>query len=175
MHNSTSPAAFLVANLHLLPKGRVLDLAMGSGRNSIYLAREGFEVEGIDISQEVVTKAQTLASGENVNIKTTVADLETGFRIPPDQYDVIICFYYLHRPLIPEIKQGLRAGGIAVYETYNSDQAEWGRPKNPDHLLKPGELLSMFSEYRILRYREWVIEPRKAIASIIARKPEKED
>jgi len=85
MHNSTSPAAFLVANLHLLPKGRVLDLAMGSGRNSIYLAREGFEVEGIDISQEVVTKVQTLASGENVNIKTTVADLETGFRIPPDQ------------------------------------------------------------------------------------------
>jgi len=175
MHNSTSPAAFLTANLHLLPKGRALDLAMGSGRNSIYLAREGFEVEGIDISQEAVTKAQTLASGENVDIKTTVADLETGFKIPACQYDVIICFYYLHRPLIPEIKQGLRPGGIAVYETYNSDQAEWGRPKNPDHLLKPGELLNMFSEYRILRYREGVIEPRKAIASIIARKPEKED
>ena len=171
MHNSLTPAAFLVANMKLLPKGRVLDLAMGSGRNSVYLAREGFDVEGIDISPEAVSKAQELASGEKVNIKTSVADLETGFRIPADRYDVIICFYYLHRPLIPEIKHGLRPGGIVVCETYNSDQAEWGRPKNPEHLLKPGELLNMFCEYRILRYREGIIEPRKAIASIIARKP----
>lgn len=174
MHNSVFPAAFLVANTNLLPKGRVLDLAMGSGRNSVYLAREGFEVEGVDISAEAVSKAQTLASRENVKIKTTIADLETDFIIPANRYDVIICFYYLHRPLIPEIKRGLRPGGIAVCETYNSDQAEWGRPKNPDHLLKAGELLNMFCEYRILRYREGVIEPRKAIASIIARKPEKE-
>ena len=69
----------------------------------------------------------------------------------------------------------LKPGGVVVYETYNADQAEWGRPKNPDHLLKHNELLNMFCDYRILRYREGVIEPRKAIASIIARKPDKED
>ncbi len=172
MHKSTQPAGFLVANRSLLPAGRALDLAMGAGRNSVYLAKEGFQVEGIDISAEAVGKAVTLAESEGVKISTLVADLENGYRLPLAAYDLIVCFYYLHRPLIAEIKQSLRPGGVVVYETYNTDQAEWGRPKNPDHLLQHNELLNMFCDYRILRYREGVIEPRKAIASIIARKPD---
>jgi SAM-dependent methyltransferase len=172
MHKSTQPAEFLVANRSLLPAGRALDLAMGAGRNAVYLAKEGFDVEGIDISAEAVDKALALAGTEGVKIATLVADLENGYKLAPASYDVIICFYYLHRPLIREIKEALRPGGVVVYETYNADQAEWGRPKNPDHLLKHNELLGMFCDYRILRYREGVIEPRKAIASIIAQKSE---
>ena len=174
MHKDTQPAGFLVANRSLLPPaGRALDLAMGAGRNAVYLAKEGFQVEGIDISAEAVGKALALAKDEGVQISTIVEDLENGYRLAPAAYDVIICFYYLHRPLIAEIKESLRPGGVVVYETYNADQAEWGRPKNPDHLLKHNELLNMFCDYCILRYREGVIEPRKAIASIIARKPDK--
>ena len=172
MHKDTRPAEFLVANRSLLPAGRVLDLAMGAGRNAVYLAKEGFQVEGIDISAEAVGKALALAKDEDVQISTIVEDLENDYRLSPVAYDVIICFYYLHRPLIAEIKEALRPGGVVVYETYNADQAEWGRPKNPDHLLKHNELLNMFCNYRILRYREGIIEPRKAIASIIACKPE---
>jgi SAM-dependent methyltransferase len=174
MHKNTIPAAFLVANRSLLPAGRALDLAMGAGRNAVYLAKEGFQVEGIDISAEAVDKALTLAAGEGAKISTIVADLENGYVLPPATYDVIVCFYYLHRPLIAEIKQALRPGGVVVYETYNADQAQWGRPSNPDHLLQPNELFNMFCDYRVLRYREGVFEPRKAIASIIARKPDKE-
>ena len=55
---------FLVENLELLPEGRVLDVAMGSGRNAIYLARLGFEVEGVDMSPEAVNTA--LESAEKV-------------------------------------------------------------------------------------------------------------
>ena len=172
MHKDTRPAEFLVANRSLLPAGRALDLAMGAGRNAVYLAREGFQVEGIDISAEAVDKALALAQSESVKITTLVADLENGYKLAPAAYDVIICFYYLHRPLVAEIRQSLRPGGVVMFETYNTDQAEWGRPKNPDHLLKHNELLNMFCDYRILRYREGVIEPRKAIASIIARKPD---
>jgi tellurite methyltransferase len=171
MHKNAQPAEFLVANRSLLPAGQALDLAMGAGRNAIYLAKEGFQVEGIDISAEAVEKAMALAESESVKISTLVADLENGYKLTPMAYDVIVCFYYLHRPLIAEIKEGLKPGGVVVYETYNADQAEWGRPKNPEHLLKHNELLNMFCDYRILRYREGVIEPRKAIASIIARKP----
>ncbi|RJO62493.1 MAG: class I SAM-dependent methyltransferase [Dehalococcoidia bacterium] len=175
MHKSTQPAGFLVVNRSLLPPaGRALDLAMGAGRNAVYLAKEGFEVEGIDVSTEAVEKALLLAKSEGVHISTLVEDLENGYRLSPADYDVIVCFYYLHRPLIAEIREALKPGGIVVFETYNTDQAEWGRPKNPDHLLKHNELLNMFCDYRILRYREGVIEPRKAIASIIARKPCKE-
>ena len=174
MHKNTRPAGFLVANRDLLPTGKALDLAMGAGRNAVYLAKEGFQVEGIDISAEAVDKALALAASEGVKITTLVTDLENGYKLPPASYDLIICFYYLHRPLVAEIKEALKPGGMVVYETYNTDQAQWGRPKNPDHLLGHSELLNLFCDYRILRYREGVIEPRKAIASIIARKPDKE-
>ncbi len=62
--NGFDPAQFLVENEELLPKGRVLDVAMGSGRNAIYLARFGFEVEGVDMSPEAVNTA--LESAEKV-------------------------------------------------------------------------------------------------------------
>jgi len=83
---------------------------------------------------------------------------------------VIICFNYLQRSLIPQIKDGLRNGGMVVYETFIVDQAKFGKPKNPYHLLKHNELLDMFRDFRCLRYREGIIEGRKAIASIIAQK-----
>ena len=57
-----------------------------------------------------------------------------------------------------------------VYETFIIDQAQFGKPRNPDHLLMHNELLNMFRDFRCLRYREGIIESGKAIASIIAEK-----
>jgi len=168
--NSFEPAQFLVENVELLPKGRALDLAMGNGRNAIYLAKVGFEVEGVDISPEAISAALESAEEAGVMIKVQVADLEKAFHIKGDTYDVIICFNYLQRSLIPEMKNGLRRGGMIVYETYIVDQAQFGKPKNPDYLLKHNELLEMFHEFRCLRYREGVFEGPVAIASIIAQK-----
>jgi tellurite methyltransferase len=81
---------------------------------------------------------------------------------------VIICFNYLQRSLIPQIRDGLKKGGVIVYETYTIDQTQFGRPHNPDFLLKHNELQEMFRGFRCLRYREGIIERRKAIASMIA-------
>ena len=168
--NNFRPAQFLVDNVDLLPKGRTLDVAMGSGRNAVYLSGMGFEVEGIDLSTEAVSNALELARKSGVNIKTQVTDLEGNYHIEKGLYDVIICFNYLHRPLIPQIKKGLRKGGMVVYETYIVEQARFGKPKNPDYLLKHNELLDMFHEFRCLRYREGIIDNRKAIAGIVAEK-----
>jgi tellurite methyltransferase len=162
------PSQFLVDNLELLPKGQALDVAMGSGWNAVYLATMGFEVEGIDISPEAVSNALELALKSGVNLKARVADLEDNYHIEKGAYDVIICFNYLHRPLIPQIKEGLRTGGMVVYETFIVEQAQFGKPKNRDFLLKHNELLDMFHDFRCLRYREGIIEGRKAIAGIIA-------
>jgi len=164
------PAQFLVENIDLLPKGKALDLAMGNGRNAVYLAKMGFEVEGVDISAEAVNKAQELAHNFGLNLKALVADLEDSYRIEQDSYEVIICFNYLHRPLIPQIKEGLCRGGMVVYETFIVDQAQFGKPNNPDYLLKHNELIDLFCDFRCLRYREGILESRKAIASIIAEK-----
>ncbi len=168
--SSLEPAQFLVANVGLLPRGRALDVAMGNGRNAVYLASAGLEVEGIDRSPEAVNTALESAQEAGVTIRAQITDLESNFQIEKGAYDVIICFNYLQRPLIPQIKEGLRPGGMVVYETFIVDQVQFGKPHNPDYLLKHNELLDMFREFRCLRYREGIIERRKAIASIIAQK-----
>ena len=165
------PAQFLRDNIELLPRGRALDVAMGSGQNAVYLASIGFTVEGIDISSESVNNALELARKAGVTIKAEVVDLEGSYYIRKAAYDVIICFHYLQRSLISQIRSGLRRGGMVVYETFIVDQASlFGKPRNPDYLLKHNELLDMFRDFRCLRYREGVIEERKAIASIVAEK-----
>ncbi len=169
-HNGLEPAPWLLQNIGLLPKGQVLDIAMGNGRNAIYLAQMGFAVEGIDISPEAVNKSLESARRAGVTIKAQVADLEGGYCIAKDNYDVIMCFNYLQRSLAPQIRDGLRKGGMAVYETFIVDQAQLGKPKNPEYLLQHNELLDMFRAFRCLRYREGIIGGRKAIASIIAEK-----
>jgi tellurite methyltransferase len=165
------PSQFLVENINLLPKGKALDIAMGSGRNALYLASQGFKVEGVDISSEAVRKALDTADKNGVRINAHVIDLEkSDYRVERDIYDLVICFNYLYHPLIPIIKDGLKKGGMIVYETYLIEQAQFGKPKNPAYLLKHNELLDMFRDFRCLRYREGIIEGRGAVASIVAEK-----
>jgi tellurite methyltransferase len=163
------PADFLVENIGLLPVGRVLDVAAGNGRNAIYLAGLGFTVAGIDRSEAAVTAALEAARQAGVDITMRLADLEVGRPIEKDAYDVIICFNYLQRSLIPQIKEGVRRGGMVVYETFTVDQAQFGRPHNPDFLLKYNELLDMFRDFRCRVYREGIFGG-KAIASLLAEK-----
>jgi 2-polyprenyl-3-methyl-5-hydroxy-6-metoxy-1,4-benzoquinol methylase len=134
------------------------------------LAKKGFDVEGLDISPEAVDAALQNAATQGLGLEATVVDLEGDYQIQKDAYDVIVCFNYLQRTLIPQIKKGIRTGGMVVYETYMVDQARFGKPRNPDHLLKYNELLDMFREFRCLRYHEGIFEDRKAVAAIIAQK-----
>lgn len=169
--SSMEPAEFLVENIELLPRGKVLDIAMGWGRNAIYMASMGFKVEGIDISADNVKAALESAKKARVSIKAQVADLEGGYQVKKDAYDVIICFNYLQRSLISQIKDGIKEGGMVVYETFIVDQSRlFGKPRNPEHLLKHNELLNMFRDFRCFCYREGIIENRKAVAGIIAQK-----
>ncbi len=169
-HDDVKPSQFLVDHIDVLPRGRALDVAMGRGRNAVFLATKGFDVVGIDISREAVIVALELANMSRMNITTHVLDLAEAPNIEPDSYDLIICFNYLQRSLIPQIKRGLRQGGMVVYETYIIDQARFGRPKNPDYLLKHNELLHMFGDFRCIRYHEGIMEDRRAVAGIIAEK-----
>ena len=170
LENELNPAPFLIENIGLLPAGRALDVAMGNGRNSVYLAKAGFAVDGVDISAEAVHAAQKAAIRAGVKINAETADLESGYHIKSGAYDLIICFNYLQRSLIPEIKRGSRPGGMVMYETFTIDQLQFGRPHNPEYLLKYNELVEMFQDFRILRYREGIFEGPKAIASVIAQK-----
>ena len=166
-HRAGRPSSFLVENIGILPKGRVLDVATGRGRNAVYLAQQGFEVDGIDISREALDAAEALAVESGVSVTFRLMDLENDASLPQEAYDVIICFNYLYRPLIPQLKRSLRPGGMLVYETYIVEQALFGRPRNPKHLLQHNELLEFFHDFRCLRYREGILENQKAIAGFI--------
>ena len=165
------PVEFLREHIDLLPRGKALDIAMGEGRNAVFLAKNGFNVDGCDISEIAVKKALDLAKENNVKIHAFVADLET-YKLPKDTYDVIACFYYLQRGLVPQMKEALKPGGMIIYETYTIENRELGfeGPKNKDYLLKPNELLNLFKDLKIIYYRELVLNNKKAVASLIAKK-----
>jgi SAM-dependent methyltransferase len=166
------PAEFLVKQVAKLPKGKVLDIAVGEGRNAVYLAKRGFQVEGVDISQVGLKKAKKLAAENGVRISTTNADLNK-YKIKPNAYSVILNFYYLQRNLFPQIKAGLKKGGVVVFETHTTEHL-----KNPgtsgwekEFLLQPGELKKAFAgaDFEILHYSE-TNDGKNAIASLVAKK-----
>jgi tellurite methyltransferase len=166
---------FLRRYIALLPKGKALDLAAGEGRNAIFLAQQGFEVDAVDISEIALTKTQELAGKREVRVHTILADLDT-YQIKRGEYDLITNFYFLNRNIIPRIKRGLKKGGVVIFETYLLEhrRLHTGGPKNPKYFLKANELLQLFKGSRILVYREGIFEEggkRKAIASLIAQKP----
>jgi tellurite methyltransferase len=163
------PIPFLKQHMDLLPNGAALDLAMGEGRNGVFLATQGFQVTGVDISEKGLKKAQALAKAQGVTISTVVSDLEQ-YTIPPDTFDVIVCTYYLQRDLFPKIAAALKPGGVALIETYTIDNLKY-RPKfNRAFLLEPNELLTLLPGLKILRYQE-VDTGDAAYASILAQKP----
>ena len=172
-----APSSFLVEHFELLPRGLALDLAMGDGRNAIYLATRGYDVDGVDRDPKRVSNARTAARRLGAPIRAIVGDVEDGtYILPIEAYDLIVVVNFLHRPLFRDIRDGLRPGGAVVYQTYTREQAQYGKPSCPDYLLDPGELAKVFADWEILKEREFT-GPRRgsgepsAIASIIARKP----
>ncbi len=168
------PNPFLKKHIHLLPRGRALDIATGEGKNAIFLAQHGFEVDAVDISEKGLRKAQQLALEAGVKINTFTADLDQ-YQIKKEKYDLIADFYYLKRRLTPGIRKGLKKGGRVIFETYILDHRELGPggPKQARYFLKPNELIRLFKNFRILFYREGIFREggrRKAVASLIAEK-----
>ncbi len=167
------PLKFLKEKLGILVRGKALVLAMGEGRNAVFLAQNGFDVDGCDISEKAIEKARLFARESGVALNAFIADLEE-YKISVNKYDLITCFYYTQLDLIPQIKEGLRKGGMVMFETYSIDQLKYGDnapgPKNPDYLLKHNELLDAFRDFRILYYREGEIAEQKSVVSLIAQK-----
>lgn len=176
--NKEGPAQLLVQNVGLLVEdtlpGPVLDLACGSGVNGIYLAQLGVEVVCADISTEALAKVRELAAEQGVELDLWQVDLEQeGLNpLPECAYGAILVFRYLHRPLTACIKKALRKGGLLIYETFTAEQRRFGKPRNPDYLLKSGELGQMFADWQVIFHFEGIKDnPTRAVAQIVCRKP----
>lgn len=151
----------------------VLDLACGDGHNGIFLASKGFSAVLADRSEEALSQARLNTQTAGVSVQFWQVNLEQEGVNPLEArtFSAVLVFRYLHRPLIPCIMKSLKQGGILMYETFTTEQARFGKPKNPDHLLKAGELLSWFHNWEVIHTFEGIIGiPPKAIARIVCRK-----
>jgi tellurite methyltransferase len=123
--------------LRLAPGKRALDIACGEGRNSVFLARQGFQVTGLDISDVGLEKAAQRAAEAGVSVDYRQVDLE-GYRIT-EQFDLIVNFNFLLRDLIAEEVQALSPGGLLIIDTI-MESPELLATHNPAYLLGSGEL-----------------------------------
>lgn len=156
----------------LLPPGRTLDVACGSGRNAMFLAACGFTVTAIDLSQEALALLGREANVRALAIETRLVDLEADPQLPPGPFDLVIDFFYLHRPLLPMLGELLRPGGLMVLRTFSRAGPFPGGPENSAMVLNPGELLELFRDWQVLFHEEGLEPSRKggSLAGIVAKR-----
>ncbi len=181
-----TPNAFLVSAAHHLPKGRILSLGEGEGRNAIFLAELGYDVTAVDASAVGLEKARHLASERGVSLTTVVSDLSV-YHIEPKHWDGIVSIFchlppgtrrHVHRDVVA----GLRPGGTLILEMYTVEQLALGTGGPPvrELLVKLADLVQEFGGLSPLLAHETqrdVLEGRchfgrSAVAQLIARKPE---
>ena len=167
---SRGPSPLLVRSSGLLPSGGLaMDLACGSARNTLYLARRGLAAIGVDRSMEALRSGREAANRSHLNISLVQADL-TRFALRVNALSVVICFNYRDPALYPSIRASLRPRGLLIYETYTHEHRQFGRkPLDPAHLLERNELLEVFGDWEIIYYQE--VWAGRGAASLVARKP----
>ena len=155
----------------LLPAtGRALDLAGGTGRNALWLARRGLDVTLADFSAVALRVAREAADAEGLPLRTLETDLETE-PAPVGPWDLVVCALFLHRPLLRALPGVLAPGGLLVVAHPTRRNLERHPKPGPGHLLDKGELAGLATGLRVVRSDEaWRADGRHE-AWLVARKP----
>ena len=142
----TAPSPWVRRFTSLIPEGgSILDLASGGGRHARWFLERGYPVTAIDQNHEPL---ESLKDQTGATVMT--ADLENGHPVfsgdgplAGQTFQGIVVVNYLFRPLFDELLDALEPGGVLIYETFALGNEDFARPRNPDHLLKSGELLDL--------------------------------
>ncbi|MCA1973724.1 MAG: class I SAM-dependent methyltransferase [Caenispirillum sp.] len=151
---ATPPSAWVRRWAALAPAGgTVLDVACGWGRHLRWFVDAGFAGTGVDRDTSMVDDLADRA-------EILRHDLEDGSPWPfaGRAFDVVVVTNYLHRPLFPALEEAVAPGGVLLYETFMRGNEAYGRPRNPDHLLGPGELLTAFPALQIVAFEQGRVE-----------------
>jgi SAM-dependent methyltransferase len=149
---STAPNAFLVAMTKGVKPGRALDVGMGQGRNTIYLAQQGWDAVGFDPADRAVAAAQDAARLLGVHITTHVARAE-DFAWGDAQWDLIVLSYVGAREYTGKLLRALRPGGMVVVEAFHRDATK-AHPIGGAVVFDTNELFQLFSAFRVVRYED---------------------
>ena len=165
---------FLKTMMPRLQKGKVLDIAMGSGENTVYLAENGCKVKGFDISPEAIKKANDLASSKGVEIEAGKADLDL-YLMGVMEYDSIIMTYF--KPSVTryysDMISALKQGGTLLIESYGVAETpdSYGKGEEyKDYYFKSNEVIRNLKGLTILFYQEGLVNG-KHVVQCLARKP----
>jgi SAM-dependent methyltransferase len=173
---STKPNALLVSAVDGRKPGRALDVGMGQGRNSIFLASNGWDVTGFDVSDEGLAVARKNAAAANVKINAVLAD-RNKFDYGESQWDLVVITYepspVTETAYVARLSRALRPGGLLVIESFASDRDAKGR-KPVD--IDPADLLRAMLGLRILRFEDveaapdWGGAVKTRLARLVAQK-----
>ena len=145
--------------------GAVLDLAAGAGRHAIFLSELGYSVTAVDrdISRLIASGPAGIEAIEAIEAIET--DLEAGgWPLPGRRFAGIVVANYLHRALFPRLLDALAPGGVLIYRTFQAGNEKYGRPRNPEFLLRPRELMAAFRGLEIRAYEAGeVLHPAPAV------------
>lgn len=173
-----APSPFLLESALRLPKGQVLDVAMGEGVNAVHLAQLGNKVDAFDISDVACQRAQQLAHDNGVEVNVQCTDLDL-YLFAIMRYDLIVMTYF--RPAIlryyPEMIKALKQGGMLLIESYHSQQLTEAIPRQQsyrNYFFKSNEFLPHLKGLCLLHYHEGPIED-KQVVRCLAQKPVESD
>jgi len=165
-HDLRAPSRWVARWADRVPAGgTVLDVACGNGRHARFFAARGHPVEAVDRDANRVAQLAGIPG-----VTPRCADLEGGpWPYAGQQFAGIVVVDYLHRPLFPHLLAGLAPGGVLIYETFAAGNERFGRPSNPDFLLRPGELReTVRGRLTVIAFEELeVSDPRPAVLQCI--------
>ncbi len=147
------PSPFLERWAPAFGDGRALVVACGAGRNALYLAEQGFEVTGVDISEVAIERATLEARSRGLSIEFVVTDLD-DFRHEPGSFELITVIRYRNPHLWPRLVEALAPDGWILAEHHMKTTADVAGPTSPGFRLDTGELLEAFAGLRIVYYSE---------------------
>ena len=168
MHDDAAapPSPWLVRWAHLIAaRGRVLDVACGSGRHLRWLAARGLRVTGVDRDRDALRRSTDLPGVELIEADLEAAAWPLGER----RFDAVVVANYLWRPLLPRLVAAVDSGGVLIYETFAVGNECFGKPSNPAFLLRPGELLGAVAPLRVVAYEDGFADaPPRRLQRIVA-------
>jgi len=152
-----TPEPSIIELLPLMPTGLTLDVAAGSGRHALPLAKAGHHVIAADFSAIAMQQLASTARKGAQPIAPLILDFEAALPFRPASFDCVVNINFLDRPLVPRLKALLRVGGMLLFDTFLIDQATLGHPRDPRFLLQHNELRAMLSEMELLSYHEGLV------------------
>ncbi len=160
-----APSPWVVAHAgRITPGADVLDLACGAGRHTRFLLEQGFRVMAVDIN---ISGLDDLIG--HPGLATLEADLENGpWPLGNASFGAVVVTNYLWRLLFPRLRDAVAPGGVLIYETFAEGNEAFGKPSNPDFLLKENELTDWFSDWTVVAYEHVTVDsPKPAVVQRI--------